>query len=95
MDIKDFIEKKLPELHHNAKKLNDAVSFFTKLGVNNEEDMNLLEQSDLMPFFNLVQSRKLLQAYRPTRSKCQSNHFCIGMSMNAMYLIYFQNIKLT
>ena len=70
MDIKNFIEKKLPELHKNGEKLNDAVSFFTKLGVNNEEDMNLLEQtSDLMPFFNLVQSRKLLQAYRSTRSK--------------------------
>ena len=94
MDIKDFIENRLPELRKNGEKLNDAVSFLTKLGVNNEEDMNLLEQSDLMPFFNLVQSRKLLQAYRPTRSKCQSNHFCIGMGMNAIYLLYFQNIKL-
>ena len=59
MDIKDYVEKTLPELE--SDKLDDAVSFLKELGVIEAADIKLLDQSDLMPYFNLIQCRKLLK----------------------------------
>ena len=59
MDIRDYVEKTLPEL--DSEKLDDAVSFLKELGVIRSDDIKLLEQSDLMPCFNLIQCRKLLK----------------------------------
>ena len=59
MDIKAYVEKTLPEL--GSEKLDDAVSFLKELGVIEAVDIKLLDQSELMPCFNLIQCRKLLK----------------------------------
>ena len=59
MDIKAYVEKTLPEL--GSEKLDDAVSFLKELRVIEAVDIKVLDQSDLLPCFNLIQCRKLLK----------------------------------
>ena len=59
MEIQKYVETCLPELVNEEDKLEEAVSFLKSLGANIADDLKLSDQNDLMPFFNLIQSRKL------------------------------------
>ena len=62
MEVRHVIENILPELG-KTDKLGDATSFLKDLGVGKVDDLKLLRESDLMPFFNVIQSRKLLKSF--------------------------------
>ena len=62
MEIEKYVETCLPELVNEEDKLEGAVFFLKSLGANKADDLKLLDQNDLMLFFNLIQSRKSLKS---------------------------------
>ena len=62
MEIQKYVETCLPELVNKEDKLEQAVSCLKSLGANKADDLKLFDQNELMPFFNLIQSRKLLKS---------------------------------
>ena len=62
MEVRHVIENILPELG-KTDELSDATSFLKDLGVGKVDDLKLLHESDLMPFFNVIQLRKLLKSF--------------------------------
>ena len=54
MEVRHVIENILPELG-KTDELGDATSFFKDLGVGKVDDLKLLHESDLVPFFNVIQ----------------------------------------
>ena len=62
MEIQKYVETCLPELVNEEDKLEETVPFLKSLGANKADDLKLLDQNDLMLFFNLIQSRKSLKS---------------------------------
>ena len=56
-NLKEVLDLVLPDL----TRKDNAVEFLNGLGVENFQDFQHLEEKDLVQFFNLIQSRKLMK----------------------------------
>ena len=77
--LKAALTKTLPDISDEL-----AVKVIEKMGnieVTREDDLPLIEATDLLPTLNLIQARRLLQVWKPSQGSFL-NHSCIILIVN-------------